>query len=111
MNQPILTRLDVPYVLLCNQHSMRGSIRKRGDRSWQLVYDLPRGGDGRRQQRSETVQGTKRQAQARLTYAFRRLVLGCGLGGLRFHDLRHAHASLLLGEGEPMHVVQFYFGH
>ena len=45
----------------------RGSIRKRGARSWQLVYDLPRGADGKRQQRYETVQGTKRQAEARLT--------------------------------------------
>ena len=46
------------------------------------LRNLPRGGDSRRQHRYETVQGTKRQAQARLTYAFRRLVLGCGLGGL-----------------------------
>ena len=46
---------------------MRGSIRKRGTRSWQLVYDLQRGADGKRRQRYETVQGTKREAQARLT--------------------------------------------
>lgn len=46
---------------------MRGYIRKRGDRSWQLVYDLPRGADGKRQQRYETVNGTKRQAEARLS--------------------------------------------
>ena len=45
----------------------RGYIRKRGDRSWQLTFDAPRGPDGRRNQRYETVQGTKRQAEARLT--------------------------------------------
>ena len=45
----------------------RGYIRKRGERSWQLTYDAPRGADGRRRQRYETVEGTKRQAQARLT--------------------------------------------
>ena len=44
----------------------RGYIRKRGDRSWQLVYDIQRGTDGKRQQRFETVNGTKRQAEARL---------------------------------------------
>ena len=45
----------------------RGSIRKRGDRRWQLCYDLPRLGDGKRIQRWETVDGTKKQAEARLT--------------------------------------------
>ncbi len=45
----------------------RGYIRKRGERSWQLAYDAPRGADGKRRQRYETVRGTKRQAEARLT--------------------------------------------
>ena len=44
-----------------------GYIRKRGKRSWQLTYDAPRGADGKRRQRYETVRGTKRQAQARLS--------------------------------------------
>ena len=43
-----------------------GYIRKRGNHSWQLTYDAPRGTDGKRRQRYETVHGTKRQAQARL---------------------------------------------
>ena len=43
-----------------------GYIRKRGNRSWQLTYDAPRGADGQRRQRYETVHGTKRKAQARL---------------------------------------------
>ena len=45
----------------------RGYIRKRGTNRWQLTYDTPRGPDGKRQQRYETIQGTKRQAEARLT--------------------------------------------
>ena len=45
----------------------RGSIRKRGTNRWQLTYDVPRGPDGKRRQRYETVRGTKKQAQARLT--------------------------------------------
>ncbi len=45
----------------------RGSIRKRGTNRWQLTYDVPPGPDGKRQQRYETVHGTKKQADARLT--------------------------------------------
>lgn len=44
-----------------------GYIRKRGNRSWQLTYDAPRAADGKRRQRYETVRGTKRDAQARLS--------------------------------------------
>ena len=32
-----------------------------------MVYDVPRGADGGRRQRFETVRGTKRQTEARLT--------------------------------------------
>ena len=44
----------------------RGSIRQRGERSWQIVYDASRGADGECQQRYKTVQFTNRQTQARL---------------------------------------------
>ncbi len=44
----------------------RGSIRRRSARSRQLVYDLPPGPDGKRRHKYETVQSTKRQADARL---------------------------------------------
>ena len=47
----------------------RGYLRKRGARSWQIVYDVPRGADGKRRQRFETVRGNKRQAEARLAQA------------------------------------------
>ncbi len=50
---------------------MRGYIRKRDDRKWQLTYDVPRGPDGKRQQRYETVNGIKKQAEARLTEILR----------------------------------------
>ncbi len=45
----------------------RGYIRKRATNRWQLTYDAPRGPDGRRNRKYETVSGTKRQAEARLT--------------------------------------------
>ena len=36
----------------------RGNITKRGKESWQLKFDGPRGGDGKRQIRYATVKGT-----------------------------------------------------
>ncbi len=55
---------------------MRGHLRKRGPRKWQLVYDVPRGSDGRRKQRYETIDGTKKQAESRLTEILRSLDRG-----------------------------------
>ena len=45
---------------------MRGYIRKRGKDSWQIIFDLARGVDGKRRQARHTVRGTKRDAEARL---------------------------------------------
>ena len=45
---------------------MKGTIRARGRDTWQLVYDLPPGPDGKRRQRTETVRGPKKTAQVRL---------------------------------------------
>ena len=44
---------------------MKGHIRKSGN-SYQLIYELPRGADGRRRQERRTVHGTKRDAEAKL---------------------------------------------
>lgn len=45
---------------------MRGHIRKRGKRSWEIAFDLPREADGKRRQVFITVHGTKRDAEAKL---------------------------------------------
>ena len=34
-----------------------------------------------------------------------------GVPPIRFHDLRHVHATLLLQDGEPVHVVAERLGH
>ena len=41
----------------------------------------------------------------RVTNAFRGLVRGAGVPKLRFHDLRHTHASLMLSQGIHLKVV------
>ena len=45
---------------------MKGSIRKRGKNSWSLIVDIGRSADGKRRQKWITVNGTKKQAQAKL---------------------------------------------
>ncbi|MDO8915116.1 MAG: tyrosine-type recombinase/integrase [Coriobacteriia bacterium] len=42
---------------------------------------------------------------------FGKIADGCGFNGLRFHDLRHTHASLSLKRGDPAHVVSTRLGH
>lgn len=46
-----------------------------------------------------------------VTQAFRRLVKRIGLAGVRLHDLRHTHASLLLQQGIHPKVVSGRLGH
>ena len=45
-----------------------------------------------------------------LSHGFRRIADRCGIE-VRFHDLRHTHASLLLASGVPVHVVRARLGH
>lgn len=42
---------------------------------------------------------------------FERIVAAAGLPRIRVHDLRHSHATLLLAEGIPVHVVSRRLGH
>jgi integrase len=42
---------------------------------------------------------------------FRTVVGNANFAGVRFHDLRHAHATFLLKAGTPPHVVSKRLGH
>ena len=42
---------------------------------------------------------------------YKRIAAMAGIDGVRFHDLRHTHASWLLAAGVPVHVVQARMGH
>ena len=46
-----------------------------------------------------------------VTDAFRRAARKAGFDGLRFHDLRHTHASLMLAGGSHLKVVSERLGH
>ncbi|MDA0988809.1 MAG: site-specific integrase [Chloroflexi bacterium] len=46
-----------------------------------------------------------------ISNAFRKLVLRAGLEGYRFHDTRHAHATLMLRQGVHPKIVQERLGH
>jgi integrase len=54
---------------------MRGSITRRGKRSWRLKYDVERIA-GRRQTRYLTVRGTRREAEAELTRVLHEVATG-----------------------------------
>ncbi len=55
---------------------MKGHIRKRGTRSWSLIIDLDRGPDGKRKQKWQTIQGTKKEAERKLTEILHSLSTG-----------------------------------
>ena len=42
---------------------------------------------------------------------FDRVVRRCDVPRIRFHDLRHTHASLLVADGTPIRVVTERLGH
>ena len=46
-----------------------------------------------------------------LSKGFKALAESCGITGVRLHDLRHTHASILLCSGVPINVVQARMGH
>ena len=46
-----------------------------------------------------------------VTHAWIKLVRRCGLKGIRFHDARHTHASLMLKHGIHPKIVQERLGH
>ncbi len=46
-----------------------------------------------------------------VTHAWIKLVRRCGLKGIRFHDTRHTHASLMLKHGIHPKIVQERLGH
>ena len=44
-----------------------GSVRRRSKGTWEIRYEIPAGKDGKRQQCSKTVRGTKKAAEAELS--------------------------------------------
>lgn len=46
---------------------MQGYIRKRGESKWQIEVDLGKSPEGKRLKKVETISGTKKEAQARLS--------------------------------------------
>jgi integrase len=73
-----------------------------------------RGGPGVRSRRPEQPfsrpDGAPTHPQL-LSDAFKKLVAHSGLPPLRFYDLRHTHATLLLKAGVPVKVVSERLGH
>jgi integrase len=62
-------------------------------------------------QRGENFSFTTLRVPRHITKAFERRVSALGFPGLRFHDLRGSHATLLLDQGQPVHAVAARLGH
>jgi integrase len=58
-----------------------------------------------------TVAGGGPISQSNLHKRFARFTAQAGLPRIRFHDLRHSHATLLLREGVPAKIVSERLGH
>lgn len=76
---------------------MNGSIRRRGEKSWELTIDLGPDEHGRRQRKFVNVKGVKAEAQKRL----RELLTGLDKG-LPI-DNRH----ITLGEWMPRWIAEY----
>jgi integrase len=59
----------------------------------------------------ESFSFTKLRNPRNTTKEFVRKAIGLGFPGLRFHDLRGTHETLLLDQGVPVHVVAARCGH
>ena len=46
-----------------------------------------------------------------LSHNFKKIARRIGLGNIRFHDLRHTFASLMLKNGENPKIIQEFLGH
>lgn len=57
-----------------------------------------------------TVQGRRINPDV-LSQTFARVVLRSGVRRIRFHDIRHTHASLLVQDGVPIKVIAERLGH
>ena len=55
---------------------MTGHIRKRGQRSWAVLVDLPRGPDGKRRRKWHPVHGNKKDAQRKRNELLHQLETG-----------------------------------
>ena len=56
---------------------MKGTIKQRSEGSWTLRYDVPLGPDGKRRQKTQTIRGTKKDAERELRRILREIDTGC----------------------------------
>jgi integrase len=78
------------------QDEYREEVGQAYDASLDLVFTDPLG---------------RPMTQHQVNYRWRRITKEAGLPGLRFHDLRHSHASHLFAAGVPLHEIQARLGH
>lgn len=83
----------------------------KGWRRTQLEERMAQGGEWRDTEFVFTRQDGRPHDVDVVSQRFDRLVARLDLPALRYHDLRHTHATLLLSIGVPAHVVAMRLGH
>ncbi len=88
---------------------MKGSVKRVGENSYRLVYDLPPGLDGRRRQKRETYNGTKKAAEAELAKHLEAIRKGeyTTEYGLAFGDLLDRYLKSARGKLAPTTYQRF----
>lgn len=98
--RPRTISIDAETSLLLERHRLWEALKDRSPeatgRQWNLVFTDHVGGP---------------LDPSVITHEFRTLVAQSPLPRIRLHDLRHTHATLLLGAGIPLHVVSARLGH
>lgn len=105
-----LVRLDRGRHSLSEPKSGRGRVVQLVTESRDLLLSMREGEPDGGEFVFHRADGTPLRPHT-VTQAFRRAAVRAGLDGLRLHDLRHTHASLMLARGVHLKVVSERLGH
>ena len=90
---------------------LTGVLRAHGTRQLEERLRAGPGWTGNRWELLFTTETGAPLCGPNVTRAFQTALEAAGLPGQRFHDLRHAAASFMLGEGVPLTAAQEVLGH
>jgi len=87
-------------------------LHRQRQREWRLVMGIGwRGADNPAEGLVFTNTVGRHMDGPAVTHQFQALLAMAGLPRIRFHDLRHTYATLLLNDGVPLHTVSRLLGH
>lgn len=94
--RPRTLSFDETTAFVLERERLRALQRPRPAEGWDLVF---------------TNQNGEPHHPDVVSRSFRDFIERCGLPRIRFHDIRHTHATVMLAHGVPVHVVSARLGH